>query len=216
MRIHAITGKRLPKMIYRGLYYPVFGRENGWVNGRTKQLFEVRIGGWDNYDKWWSFTFGIKVRLFNSKLPYRDFVIKAIKDHYEMKIVKECFDDCGKYVECENNSLDIDKIYSMYTVRTTKNEHIGDIGSAYNLLHFKHFKSYDKDDSIQICRAWNPITNKVCAWSHRAMMCFGKGDKLFESEFGNEKTPFNQHGKITIKTQEHKWQSALNFANYVS
>jgi len=210
-RRHATTGEKLRKLIYRGFYYPVLGSNNGWVNGRTKQLFERRIGGWKNCEKWWSFSYGVKVKLFNPDKPYKQFVLDAVEAHSEMKIVKSYFDDCGREVPRKTKDS-----FSMTSVYTKHDEHIGDIRNGYDLLHLEDFRSYDKEDSKQICRGYDKVTDRVCAWSHRAMICFGIGDKLFESKFGDENTPFNQHGKITIKTHKHMWQSALNFANYVS
>ncbi len=207
-RRHAATGERLRKLIFSGFYYPVIGNSNGWVNYKTKQLFERRIGGWS---KWWSFSYGVKVRLFNPDKPYKDFVYEEIWKHPEMKIVTKFFDDCGK--EAPYGTKDN---YSMVSVYTKKDEHIGDIRSGYDLLHLQDLRGYDSEDSSQICRGYNPQTNRVCGYSHRSMVCFGIGDKLFESNFGDDNTRFDKHGKVTIKSYESMMQSALNFANYVS
>ena len=53
-------------------------------------------------------------------------------------------------------------------------------------------------------------------WSHRAIFGFKVGDKIFEPEFGDDKTKFSQHGKKTIKTLDDAKQAALNFSDYVS
>ena len=57
---------------------------------------------------------------------------------------------------------------------------------------------------------------KWCGWSHRAICGFGIGDKIFEPEYGNDKTPFVKHGRKTIKTLADAKIAASRFADYVS
>ena len=56
---------------------------------------------------------------------------------------------------------------------------------------------------------------KWYGWSHRAIAGFAIGDKLFESPFGDDQTPFTQHGKKTITTLEEAREAARRFAEYV-
>lgn len=58
--------------------------------------------------------------------------------------------------------------------------------------------------------------NKWYGWSHRAMVGFGIGDKIFEEDFGTDSTPYVKHGTITIETLDQARESAANFARYVS
>lgn len=71
-------------------------------------------------------------------------------------------------------------------------------------------------------------TNKVCSigfceknrkwygWSHRAIVGFGLGDKLFDPSVNHAKdTPFVQVGTITIKTLAEAKEAARRFAEYV-
>jgi len=53
-------------------------------------------------------------------------------------------------------------------------------------------------------------------WSHRAVCSFGKGEKIFEPNYGDEKTKFTEHGKKTIKSDEDMQKAAKAFAKYVS
>lgn len=60
-------------------------------------------------------------------------------------------------------------------------------------------------------------------WSHRALMSFGIGGRIFEERFGRsfsdkkrDSIPFVKHGYRTIKTLEEAKEAAKNFANYVS
>jgi len=53
-------------------------------------------------------------------------------------------------------------------------------------------------------------------WSHRAIMGFKIGDKIFEEDFGDDHTPFKKHGSKTIKTLDDAKLSAERFSDYVS
>lgn len=53
-------------------------------------------------------------------------------------------------------------------------------------------------------------------WSHRAIFGFKIGDKIFEEDFGDEKTNFAKHGSKPIKTLDDAKKSAKAFADYVS
>ncbi|MEE8114808.1 MAG: hypothetical protein V3T23_10695 [Nitrososphaerales archaeon] len=53
-------------------------------------------------------------------------------------------------------------------------------------------------------------------WSHRAVVGFEIGDKVFEEDFGDDKTDFKEHGSKTIKTLDDAKLSAERFSDHVS
>lgn len=53
-------------------------------------------------------------------------------------------------------------------------------------------------------------------WSHRAIVGFKIGDKIFEPDYGDDNTPFVKHGKKTIKNLADAKKSAKRFSEYVS
>ena len=53
-------------------------------------------------------------------------------------------------------------------------------------------------------------------WSHRAITGFKIGDKIFEANFGDDHTNFDQHGSKPIKTLDDAELSAQRFSKYVS
>lgn len=53
-------------------------------------------------------------------------------------------------------------------------------------------------------------------WSHRAIFGFKIGDKIFEEDFGDDKTEFSVHGSKDIKTLDDAKLAAENFSKYVS
>jgi hypothetical protein len=57
---------------------------------------------------------------------------------------------------------------------------------------------------------------KWYGWSHRAMVGFGLGDKVYQDGFGGDSTPFVKHGKTTIKTDAQAREAAVAFARSVS
>lgn len=52
-------------------------------------------------------------------------------------------------------------------------------------------------------------------WSHRAIFGFGVGDKIFEPEFGDDKTHFAKHGTKPIKNMDDAKKAAKAFSDYV-
>jgi hypothetical protein len=63
---------------------------------------------------------------------------------------------------------------------------------------------------------WNQDKKKWYGWSHRGICGFGKGDKIFEENYGNDSTLLFRHGKVTIKTPAEAKLAAKRFAAYVS
>lgn len=57
---------------------------------------------------------------------------------------------------------------------------------------------------------------KWYGWSHRAICAFGIGDKIFEEDFGDDKTPFIKHGSKDCNTLEDAKKAAMAFSDYVS
>lgn len=57
---------------------------------------------------------------------------------------------------------------------------------------------------------------KWYGWSHRAIVGFKVGDKIFEPKFGDDKTLFVNHGSKPIRNMGDAEQSARAFAKYVS
>ena len=202
----------MTRFIYKGIYYPVIGNTNGWTNYNTAQIIEKRIGGWENADKWWSFSIGIKCRLFNPEKPYFQFVIDTIESHPEMIIRKEYFNDRGEKIPKEEATEDDMFMYSVYN---TADKYIGNIRDAYFLTEYSHLQTAEPDHNV-VSIGYLPKVKKWCGWSHRAKCCFGIGDKIFEEDFGDDTTLYTQHGSDPIITYADKKQAAINFAKYIS
>lgn len=65
------------------------------------------------------------------------------------------------------------------------------------------------------CIGWSERHQKYFGWSHRAIVGFGIGDKVFEEEFGDDQTPFISHGSETIEAKSDARRAAINFAEHI-
>ncbi len=68
--------------------------------------------------------------------------------------------------------------------------------------------------SVGFCKE----NQKWYGWSHRSIVAFGIGNKLFEEYWrpATEHTPFVEHGGVTIESVEQARQAAVNFAEYIA
>jgi hypothetical protein len=101
----------------------------------------------------------------------------------------------------------------------TKNGHyIGDEEIAKFLFDkvglTKLEKARPKDNICSI--GFHSGENKWYGYSHRGCVGFGIGDKIFEKNYGNDKTPYVKHGRKTIKNMKDAKISAINFAEYIA
>lgn len=76
----------------------------------------------------------------------------------------------------------------------------------------KKIYSYHNVESI----GFSEKEQKWYGWSHRAVAGFGIGDKIFEPNFGDDKTPFVKHGSKTIKNMDDAERAARSFAKWVA
>ncbi len=87
------------------------------------------------------------------------------------------------------------------------------------------------------CVGKSAVDGKWYGWSHRAMVGFGEGDRIFQERYAKgdlcatckegglgdcegepcpSSTPFVRHGKKEIKTDADARKAAVNFSRYVS
>jgi len=202
----------MKKFIFRGWYYPVLGSACGWENYNTKQITERRFMGWENADRWYSFSYGIKVHLTDPTKPYRQFVFDAIENHPDMVIKSEYFDENGTEIKPTTGASLPKGAFRMESVYTKKGKHIGSIRDAYDITNLNDLQG----EGTQICAGWSVEDQKYYGWSHRAICGFGVGDKIFNENYGDDTTIYREHGEKEIVSYLDARQSALNFARYVS
>lgn len=107
----------------------------------------------------------------------------------------------------------------MVSCYTPKGDYIGDQNTVLNLLKeykITQFEAHEGSTSRVVAMGYSRFNKTWYGWSHRALAGFTIGDKIFEADFGDDKTPFIEHGSVTIETLEQAFQSAKAFAEYVS
>ena len=84
------------------------------------------------------------------------------------------------------------------------------------LAKFKEKHGIETEPGKPMGLGFSEKEKKWYGWSHRAIIGFGIGDKIFEPNFGTDKTPYVQHGKKTIRNMDNAKKAAVAFAKYVS
>lgn len=106
----------------------------------------------------------------------------------------------------------------MVACYTPSGDYIGNARQARFLCVKQGLRDLQKTQSDHcVCSiGFHPQQKRWYGWSHRAICGFRIGDKLFVQRFGNDKTPFRQHGRKTIETLAQAKLAAKRFAEYVS
>ena len=192
----------MKKFIYNGIYYPVIGCSATCFEGSiNKVAWSKKLGGY--LGKWsWLPYIGIRCKVSNRNKPYKQFVIDAITNHPEMRLLKWYYEEK-------------DPKMFMWIVNSDKGHYIGNIYDAYYTTDLTALTTVGGPGSgIQV--GYNKKNKTAYGWSHRAKCGFKIGDKLFEEDFGDDDTIYSQHGKKTIRTYADQMKAAANFAKHVS
>ena len=107
----------------------------------------------------------------------------------------------------------------MRSAYTPSGDYIGNPRDAAFLCKRKGIAPEKASPSHNVCSVGYCLEEeKWYGWSHRAIVGFAIGNKLFEETFpgATDKTPFLEHGRKTIKTMDEARQAASNFARSVS
>jgi hypothetical protein len=122
----------------------------------------------------------------------------------------------GYEIRTEKVQIGKNDAITMKSAYTPEGYYIGDSKRAYRLIVKRGIKP-ELAPSCTVCSiGFCEREQRWAGWSHRAICSFGIGDKIFEACYGDDHTPFIQHGKVTIETLDQAKQAAINFAEYVS
>lgn len=114
------------------------------------------------------------------------------------------------------------KTYSFATCYYNNNNetvYVGDAQFAKYLIVDKGIKpEYASDTSKVSSIGWCEKEQKFYGWSHRCMVGFGVGDKIYEEMCPgcDSRTPFTKHGTRDIENTGHARIAAIAFADSVS
>lgn len=138
----------------------------------------------------------------------------------ERKILRSAVSKFGYEVREESVTInDTDEPVIMISCYTPKGDYLGDRDTVKHLIKeygITQFEAHEGSTSRVVAMGYSPTAMRWYGWSHRALAGFGIGDKIFEAEFGDDQTPFIEHGTETIETLEQAFQAAKAFAEYVS
>lgn len=142
-----------------------------------------------------------------------------IMENLERKLIKSV--DKGNYVlktELVNLVGDPDShAIEMVSAYTHKGQYIGSAKDAAFLVDEKGIMPEISAPDHNVCSiGFCEKDKKWYGWSHRAICGFKIGDRIYEEEYGNDKTKFTKHGKKKIKDMKDAKLSAIRFADSVS
>jgi len=104
----------------------------------------------------------------------------------------------------------------MHSAYNHNGDYIGDIATAQQLCDNYGIAPETIDPEHSVCSiGYSAKDNKWYGWSHRAICGFGIGDKIFEENFGDDDTPFVEHGRVTISSMGEAKLAAKRFAEYI-
>jgi hypothetical protein len=124
----------------------------------------------------------------------------------------------GKSPYHGDEGLPEEKALNMTVAYNNDGHYIGDSKSAHFYCNKLGIKPEPSDTGCVCNNGYSEKDGKWYGWSHRAIVGFKIGDKLFDSKFKgkSDSTKFIEHGDKTIKNKEDAQQAAKNFAAYVS
>ena len=112
---------------------------------------------------------------------------------------------------------DVQEPLEMKNAYTHDGQYIGQSKWAYWLCYKHGIKPEYRLPTSNVCSiGYSEKDNKWYGWSHRAIVGFGIGDRIFEEKYGDETTLFTNHGDVPITTMEDAKKAASNFAEYIS
>jgi hypothetical protein len=135
----------------------------------------------------------------------------------EVSVIKRRW-PLSDYIECRDEIWTHDGIEPtpITACYTKENNYVGDIAFAKYLIGQCIHPELASPEHSVCSIGYSRPKNMWFGWSHRACIGFTIGDKLFDPEFGDDTTPFIQHGRVVITNMDQARQSAVNFARDVS
>ena len=138
----------------------------------------------------------------------------GVKVKEEVKILKER--NMGNYIIRKEEVVSEDMGNAPYVRERAYNKQgswIGDKKRAKLLVKKLGIKPIKRHPTHDICSiGHSEKDNKWYGWSHRCIVGFAIGDRIYEENYGDDNTLFVKHGRKTIKNMEDARLAASNFA----
>lgn len=179
----------------------------------------------------WPLQFGEVVDLlteWKEKIEYWDRRKRPIRDPrtivryhlsgYKREIVKKIKYKIGYEVWTEKVDLENgDAPVIIQSAYTPDGVYIGDPRVARYLIKERGIVPELAAPDKEVCTVgYCEDDGQWYGWSHRAICGFAIGDRIFDPEYGDENTPFKEHGSQTIRSKVQQRKAAVAFAEYVS
>lgn len=98
--------------------------------------------------------------------------------------------------------------------RNKNGDYIGEVGMARELCD-RHGIAPECREENSVCNfGWSEKKQKYFGWSHRALVGFAIGDKIFDPDCPSE-LPFVERGKVDIKCKDDARLAAMRFGEYI-
>lgn len=126
------------------------------------------------------------------------------------------------YVErIENWKFDMQKpsepATRMNSAYNLNGDYIGDVETAKHICDKYGIAPEISQPGNSVCSiGYSEKHGKWFGWSHRAICGFGIGDKIFEEKYGDDETPYVEHGSKPITTLDDAKLAAQRFAESVA
>ncbi len=112
---------------------------------------------------------------------------------------------------------DVQEPLEMKNAYNPDGQYIGDSKMAHLLCKKMGIAPEKKRESVSVCSiGYCEKDKKWYGWSHRAIVGFGVGDRIFEQNYGDEDTLFVDHGEIAIESMDQARIAAIAFSDYIS
>jgi len=140
----------------------------------------------------------------------------------EQKLVEghELYDVYDEVWLTYDEGMPSDDTMDITIARNKSGDYIGQPEMAEALCS-KYGISPQRREGANVCNfGWSEKEQKAFGWSHRALIGFGIGDKIFNEDEKGEidkdgRTPFTQCGHKEIETKEDALLAAQNFGEYI-
>lgn len=107
-----------------------------------------------------------------------------------------------------------DDTITMTVARNKGGNYIGDPSMAEALCGKHGIAPECRDPDVACAFGWSEKKQKYFGWSHRALVGFSIGDKVFDADC-DEGLPFIERGKVDIKDKDDARLAAMRFAEYI-
>jgi len=107
-----------------------------------------------------------------------------------------------------------DDTIDITAARNKDGDYIGNVEMARILCDRHGIAPECREPGVTCAFGWSEEKQKYYGWSHRALVGFSVGNKVFDAGCDAD-LPFIKRGKVDIKNKDDARLAAMNFAEYI-